>query len=375
MIKEIIMFCYGDSSQTSTWSNVPYMMSRQLERRGVTIHRVNIAPNKYISKVYNLAMSRLFRRKGYTYIRTALFKFFTELRIKHAVKRHNLSDFCIFLNFDYYNKFSNIPSLCFSDWTYEKFLLERINNADIRDCDKRFIEQQNDVFRHAEIILPLFSESIDDILRHVPSAKVKSIKENVVNNLYSGNVDESVIHAKKRKTILFIGGPKYKQGLMLLIESLKLVAREKDIELNVIGMTSCEMSEVTFPIKYHGYLKKDDTQQCLLYYSLLLESSILINPTPYWGAYSSIIEGMYFYTPIIVSPYKQFILEFGENIDFGLYTDSTTADLSKKINYLLDLSPEAYAEICRNAHNRVKDYTWDNYVNKMISIMEQYKNT
>ena len=41
-IEEVIFFTYGDSSDASTWSNVPYLFTRTLEKKGITVRRVNL---------------------------------------------------------------------------------------------------------------------------------------------------------------------------------------------------------------------------------------------------------------------------------------------------------------------------------------------
>ena len=46
---------------------------------------------------------------------------------------------------------------------------------------------------------------------------------------------------------------------------------------------------------------------------------------------------MYFYTPVIVAPYKDFVSEFGEEIDFGLYNKEYNVDtLISNIRRLLE---------------------------------------
>ena len=79
---------------------------------------------------------------------------------------------------------------------------------------------------------------------------------------------------------------------------------------------------------------------------------------------------MYFYTPVIVSPYKDFVDEFGENIDFGVYNEKFLAQTLADNILRLVLNPK-YLEMCNNAHDRVKNYTWKNYVDKIISLMEK----
>lgn len=100
---------------------------------------------------------------------------------------------------------------------------------------------------------------------------------------------------------------------------------------------------------------------------------MFVNPTELWAGYSSTIEAMYFYTPIIVSPYKDFISEFGAEINFGLYNSEFNAKcLSTNIERILN-APD-YLDKCINAHNVTKNYTWSTYVDKVLNVIEQIKN-
>ena len=99
-----------------------------------------------------------------------------------------------------------------------------------------------------------------------------------------------------------------------------------------------------------------------------MNAKVLINPTPKWGAYSSTIEAMYNYTPVIVSPYETFVNEFGRIIDFGLYNEHYTAEgIAKDIEIVIFNND--YKSLCENAHNRVEKYTWSNYVDKVLNLI------
>lgn len=70
---------------------------------------------------------------------------------------------------------------------------------------------------------------------------------------------------------------------------------------------------------------------------------------------------MYFYCPVVVHPYGHFVSEFGENIDFGTYnSDFTPEGVAASLEQVIT-SP-TYESYCRNAHERVKEYTWDKYI-------------
>ena len=77
---------------------------------------------------------------------------------------------------------------------------------------------------------------------------------------------------------------------------------------------------------------------------------------------------MYFYTPVLISPYKDFVSEFGENIEFGTYNQEFTEEVIAN-NITKILSSDRYEYMCQNAHEKVKNYTWEEYVNRFIELI------
>ena len=369
------MFCYGDSNNASTWSNVPFLMGRELEHHDITIPRVDISINNILTRVINrcirvwLAATGHGNNADYGFIRSWLYRLLVEQKIAKAVKSHPKTDYCIFLCFDFYNKFSNTPSLVFSDWTYQMLIEERRSRPTDR-FDRKFIAQQEEVLNKADVVLPLFSTTFAKLHIKYPNANVFHPGFNVINCMNVGAMNRDKITETKSRSnsIIFIGGPQYINGLKSLIESMSLLKRP--MTLNVIGMKREMVPAAPDFVTFHGYLRKDIQDENHLYYKLLTEAKMIVNTTPLWGAYSSIVEGMYFYTPVIVSPFAQFTSEFGTNIDFGHYCHSGShAELAEKIDQIASMCTIDYVRLCDNAHDRVKAYTWQRFVDSMLSIM------
>ena len=98
-----------------------------------------------------------------------------------------------------------------------------------------------------------------------------------------------------------------------------------------------------------------------------MKARFIINPSPVWAGYSSIIEAMYFCTPVITTPYKDFVSEFGESIDFGYYIeDFSEIGIGEIIEKMCKTA--CYAEMCKIAHDKVNNYTWDSYVEKILTL-------
>lgn len=378
-MKNVIFFCNGDSSKISTWSNVPYLFTKTLQNRGISIKRVNTAPNRYIEKIYNRSigfiLNRIFDKPQLPYFRTKFHKLTTNYIIKKSVKRHPEADMCIFIGYGYYNKYNNIPSLLFGDWTYKTLIKDRLNR-ELYSFERPVEKQENEALSNSKFSISLFPVCTEQIKKDYPSANIKYLNRNVINLLYDKHIDQSIIEKKTEcKKIIFIGNEKYTEGVKLLVEAVKnLNKKGLKIELHIIGINNKDLNGSDKNIFYYGYLDKNNEIQRHTYYKLLIEASLFVNPTPVWGGYSSCIEAMYFYTPIIVSPYEDFVRNFGENINFGMYNNHFTvnclSDNIKKILY-----SENYTEICKEAHNTVKDYTWEKYVESLLKIILQTTQT
>ena len=77
---------------------------------------------------------------------------------------------------------------------------------------------------------------------------------------------------------------------------------------------------------------------------------------------------MYFYTPILISPFSYFVEEFGSNIRFGKYAESmeTSVICGKLIEII---QSENYNQMCQCAHEKVKSYSWDSYIERMKALI------
>lgn len=169
--------------------------------------------------------------------------------------------------------------------------------------------------------------------------------------------------------ILFVGKPNYAAGATLLVEAFKIVrSRIPGASLHLVGLNACDLNidEIPDGMRFYGYLRKDVKEECREYYSLLQRASLFVNPTPVWAGYSSTIEAMHYYTPVVVTKYADFADEFGEDINFGEYTVSEGAEeLAERLVRLMESS--RYKEMCMRSHEAVSGYAWGAYVDDFIS--------
>ena len=380
-IREIIFIAGGDPESAQTWSNVPKCFIDGLRRKGIVVHPVALTHQRwerlydnFVRKVLKVLTLWYDEPKYYGY--TWLHKWIGNRRIKKAVEAYPQADYCFFINYAFYNKFSDLPSLLLSDWSNIVNLRRRGKDA-VR-FQKRFCLQEKEAIEHAKHVISIFPLCAEEMRQLYPTANIHYLGGNVINDLSGEPVRKDEILEKKKNSgrILFIGKPdRYKDSAIKLMEAVGLLRKEeqyRNLELDIIGIEKAQLPSVPDYVHCHGFLRKDVGEECKRYYELLKGAKVIVNPTPKWAAYSSMIEAMYFYTPVVVSPFDDFVQEFGETIDFGRYNLEFSADcIAGNIRSLMELTDVGYSDVCLQAHEAVKDYTWDRYVDKVLKLCEE----
>ena len=389
-MKEILFFTNGDANNANVWSNVPYCFSHALEDKGINVHRIDYSMNPVFVKFYNLGLRRILdgltlKKLRFPYLRTTrLFKYLAERKIRKAILQNPQADLCLFMGYGFYNKWNTVPSLLFSDWTTEMDILKK---RPTNFLDKQIIKQEEEAINNAEYVVSLFPVCCEEMKKKYPKANIHFLGGNVINDLsglrlkrkdqcvHSSNeiIVEDLIETKeKSKRLLFIGRKTtYLEAAKKLIEAYKLLKEKedyKDFTLDIVGCSASDFDSLPEGVTCYGFLNKSEEKDRKAYYDLLLNAKVLVNANPKWGAFSSTVEAMYYYTPVIVSPYQDFVKNFGEKIDFGVYNQDFTAEIIAN-NIISVINSENYAEMCNFAHEKVKSYTWENYVGKVVKLI------
>ena len=396
-MEETLFFTNGDANNANVWSNVPYCFSRALENEGITVFRVDYSMHPSFVKFYDLVLRRIldaftFRKLRFPYLRTTrLFKFFAERKIKKAIQQHPQADLCLFMGYGFYNKWNKIPSLLFSDWTTEMDIRKKRKPNYL---EKRIIHQEEEAINNAEYVVSLFPVCCEEMKMKYPKANIHFLGGNVINDLLNKSfvsrsklqvsnektdntiiVEDLVKTKSKSKRLLFIGRKTtYLGAAKKLIEAYKLLKGEEaymDYSLDIVGCAASDFDSLPHGVTCYGFLNKSEERDRKTYYDLLLGAKVLVNANPKWGAFSSTVEAMYYYTPVIVSPYQDFVKNFGEKIDFGVYNQEFTAEsIANDIKTIIN--SDNYTEMCNFAHENVKTYTWENYVKLLCCWVNSY---
>lgn len=375
MIKEVTVYSNGDSNDVKTWSNVPYLFCKTLEEKGIQVNRINIHANKTFLKLYDFFFffiyRKLFRKNVYPRLyRSLIHRILINRRIKKSVKNFPNSRLNIFLSYLFLNKYSDKPNILWCDWS-DRMVLKR-SGREPAWFEKRALEAEDNVIKSADIVYTMFPVCKKQ-METLYDREFRYLGINVVNSLYNDEFDiNTIIHKRYNSNkIVFIGGKNYKYACEELIKAFRIAKQQNPlIELDIIGLNLSQLNiNTTEGITFHGYLDKSIDSQREKYYQILLKSKVLIQPAKKWGAYSSCIEAMFYGCPIIVSPYDDFVEEFGKYINFGFYIYEDN-NLSSLIEKVFSLEKKKYIELCKNAHEVVKDYTWDHYIDLLLKDIE-----
>ncbi|GHV09714.1 hypothetical protein FACS1894162_0900 [Bacteroidia bacterium] len=368
-IKEVTVFTNGDSNEISTWSNVPFFFTTSLEKKGIKVNRVNFKSNSLFARLFDSFMWHFCKKfTTYTYLHSYTNFVLTRRLIRQRVKRYPNSDADIFLSFSFSSVgLTNKPIVQFCDWTYDHYIRHREKRKP-DFLERKAIEREDSQINGADMVVCLFPGVATYMQQRYGKERVVYLG-NVINSLYEVSED-SVCLKKKAKKLLFVGNHEYVEGAKSLIAAFALLKQDyPELTLHIIGMEQTTFDCLPEDVFCYGYLDKGVDAHRDLYYQLVREATIFINTTPQWGAFSASIEAMYFYTPVIVSPYAEFVETFGSPIDFGCYCeDNSPALIERSARTVLEHSN--YQKLCVRAHEAVKDFTWDAYVDKFIAKIE-----
>ncbi len=376
-MKEITVYSNGDSHDLTTWSNVPYLFCRALEKKGIRVNRVNIAANKGLNRWFNTLFYYLFRKllkrkSSPTFYRTWFHRALINRRLKKAAAAFPSSEMNLFLSYLFINQFSDKPNVLWCDWT-DRVSIERMGRNP-QWFETASLAHEDRVIAKADLLYTMFpvcKQHMEDLY----GREFRYLNRNVINTVYDGEWDlkESAETRYRSNNVLFIGNHRYRAGAEKLIASCReLRKNHPDLKLHIIGMTGTELSlsDNDDWIKCHGYLRKDNASEREVYYSLLLDAKVFVNPSKQWGGYSSTVEAMFYGCPVVVSPYEDFVANFGNDIKFGMYLRDESASLTNLLEKILSLPRETYSQMAEAAHSTVADYTWDNYVTHFLADIE-----
>jgi len=379
-VKTITVLSQGDSRSSKTWSNIPYYLVNTLTEMGYKVNTVNIKGNRIASFFYDKIFCRVLRHSffkdtSYCYDRTASFQRTIDRQMMDVVSKYPDTDLFISTSFSFNPaEYAAVPSVMLCDWTYE-YLISHFKGRGPDFFEKKGIDFQDKVINRAEMVFSLFPDVADYMKAKYPDTSIYYLG-NVINALPFETNTKAISLRRKSPHVVFIGLPKYIEGLRSLCQAIDSLRKEGfNIELDVIGMNEKDVDlECSKGINFHGYLEKSNKEQANIYTSLLENAFIFVNTTPQWAGFSSALEAMYYALPILTSKYNSFTETFGNEIDFGAYCiNNSSVDIAKYILNVLNMSDEEYNELCSNSRKQAEPFTWSAYVQKLLDVTTEIR--
>lgn len=376
-IKDITLITIGNPMYLETWSGVPYFLLKELQSKGYNVNVIDLEPNRYIKIIYNiivLPIISLFIKRGELSIyRSIFFLIYQHYVLKKKLYYFKNVDIIIGLSYNIMPPKASIPVLLFSDWPF-LYKLKR-EGVELNWYHKFYTNREIKCMRNASRVISLFPTCANYINKVLGEEKAISLGINVVNNFSSEPRELLVSQKVKTRRIVFIGRSHYLQGAIALILSyVELKNIFPEIVIDIIGITKDDILQCGIKlnavdnINFWGYLDKGDIEQCKIYYNILRNASLYVNTSNGWVGYTSMVEAMYYYTPVVVSPVPEFLEEFGEDIDFGVYCHSSE-ELVGIIKTIFS-NEEKFDKLCKNAHKRVSEYTWSNFIDRLLDCVK-----
>lgn len=374
-IRIVNVFTDGDSTDPSVWSNVPFLLCHTLESKGVKVNRINYKSlsdplSRFAALLCDFVYRHFDRRHGRGYLYAKIYYALVDRKIRRGGRKYS-ADLDI-TPYNCGNRHSPQPTLLLGDWTQEYLYRVRLRREP-EGYQRFYATRQHEVIEQSDCVVSLFAACAEDMRVRYCNPNIFHLGRNVVNNLCSKPLDAAEIVRTKEAShrILFVGKRHYIDAARQLVRIFdRITTHYPDASLDLVGLNAADLGmPLPASVHCHGYLHKGISAQCETYYHLLSEARVFVNTTSLWGGYSSTVEAMYFYTPVVVAPYKEFIAEFGEEIPFGGYCSDREDELL--CEHLLALFEcKGYVDCSLAAHQAVAGYTWDEYVNALLALAE-----
>lgn len=380
---EITIFTEGDANDATVWSNVPYYLTKTLEQKGYIIHRINVNGNPFFRFIYDKLICRSLRHTimphtTFSYQRSLCFRKTVEHIMKKAVSQFPTTDLFLSTSFSYAPiKYTNKPCSLFCDWTYQ-YYFEHFLNRKPDWLEKQEVAHQNHLLESVQQVFVLFPDIAERMKQTYKNSNIHYLGNVINSDLISDTPPVPSSEKLKKQSILFIGLPKYMEGIQNLIKAiikLHALPQYKNIHLDIIGMNPSDFTTSSLPeealsyITCYGYLSKSNTDDKEKYYALMNNATVYVNTTPRWAGFSSALETLYHYVPVITTPYESFVSTFTSNIDFGSYCNSNEPDtIASQIQDILSSDSSTYNSLCENAHKAAMPFTWSKYVDNMLQF-------
>jgi len=378
-VHRVILCADGDSSDINLWSNIPYLLGAELERRCIELIRVNLQAPWLVRRLWRYSFGiRHKLRHWHTsvdFYRSQTNHWLTTRCLNQAIQRHGgPGTILINLSISAAPTLSTIPVVLLSDWSYHHYITTHLGRQPDRS-EQATIGRDSAAMDRASLVVLLFPESAARLQQQIPAGRFRFLGH-VINDhplAPQSPLEPPAARPHRPWRLLFVGRPRYQEGLDLLLKALSLLPADQSVKLDVIGIGEGSLSttsETQPQVKLHGYLNKADPTQRNTFYRLLNEADLILNTSSQWGGFSATVEAMHRYTAVLTAPYAEFQTIFGNEISFGHYLyELTPAAVAHAISAEIQ-DTDIIIEHQTCAPNAVQDFTWTLFVDRLLEELQ-----
>lgn len=376
MATHVLLVSSGDANNIDTWSNVPYFLLQTMKKKGYRVDTVNIGTKTKLETFFTKAVNKVLRlilREGslYSVQYYPWYKAWKEKAVKRALREHPDIDVIVYVcAVPYARPNTQTRAVLVFDFNIE-YTLRTLLGREPTKREAVFMRQEDCAISQMQNIFVLFQDAAEHFKKYYHTDRFIVLNGHMINAVDMQYDQAEAYRAKMfSNEILFIGRIRYADGLRSAIRAIEIYNdyhKNAQVKLNIIGVTAQQL-DVPLPcVECKGYLSKNNKEEREEYYRLIGNAKAIINTTKNWGGISAIVEAMWFGTPVITTRYAEFVRLFGEEISFGYYcAPEDDIALAYEIEKIFALEKSAYQAMSDAAHDAVKDFTWDAFVEQLM---------
>ena len=369
-----IFFCTTAPSRNyKSWSNIPYLLHKNLEKRGFVVDNYVMREVEPLKTVFNLPIRVLnkFFKLGttYFYVRTPVHFFFTYLYSRFFIGLISTKqDVMVVQGFSYPLRNGKNRQIILGDWPSE-YLFEKFLRRQPSRLERKSIDRENAVIEAADAVITLFPNVREYMLRKYKNQNIYCFG-NVVNVdddvVLPSNILERKLNSRR---FLFVGQPFYLLGALELIHAARNLRQQGlECEVDIIGIEPSLIGAEYEWLTVHGYLDKEKPDDKKKYYELLSNARLFVNTTPGWSGFQALLEAMYFHNPIVVRPNESLSSYFSNLTTVAHIVDEGGPNLESVLSESLT-DTARYQQMSGAARKAVESSTWNDFTDKLIGLL------
>lgn len=200
----------------------------------------------------------------------------------------------------------------------------------------------------------------------ISSNKIKSLPNFLTVN---HNIDLSKI--RKKNTLLYYGRLSNEKGLFVLMESLRYI--KSDININIVGIGPEEKMLKTFikdnkinNVNLLGFKSGQDL------HNEIAKAKCTVLPSIWHEAFGlTVTESFALGTPVIGSKMGAIQENIEDKVNGAIFESGNSRELAEKINWIFSLDEREYRKLVENSINKSKEFDIDKYYTKIIGVYNE----